>query len=627
MLPLDGKIPRNRGGLTNASTDPAIIAEWWRRWPDANVGIRTGAESGVVVLDVDTPKGGAGALAELERKHGKLPATARVLTGGGGEHIYFRHPDRELRNSTGRLGAGLDVRGDGGYVVAPPSVHESGRAYQWKRTLDRGLADCPAWLLEDAEQRRNGSAPAVGDVIPEGERDNTLTSLAGTMRRRGMAEAEIFAALKVTNAERCKPPLDEQDVVRIAKSIASKAPAERPVAAVSEAEAPETDSPSPVEIVSLDSFLAEREELPRALVGSSTDAFLPAGGLVIGGGLGGSTKTTFTVDAVAHFASGTAWCGKDVAAPLRVLIVENEGPRAFFREKLRAKVEAWAGEQFRQNVYVLRGPWGLFDFRNADHREALRAAVDEYEIDLVVADPLTNLGMEGAGSLDDTGKFVRYLRACGLHDPEWPVAFWLLHHLNKTKHRDVLQALSGAWDNWADTIVVLKADHEARLSVVTWGKIRYGSLPYGEQATTFRWTDGYGYERVEKVERDIKAEVLAHLASEDRESGWVPSEIASKSKGGIGANLDSVKVALKELETAREVVEIDPLAAGRKKNAHAYRSADSGAPSRHESAGVGSLLAPDSRAYSTPDSPVGGAGGVELAESADSDLPSRQAPQ
>ena len=121
VLPLDGKIPRNRGGLTNASTDPAVIAEWWRRWPSANVGIRTGAECGLVVLDVDTPKGGAGTLAELERKHGKLPATARVLTGGGGEHIYFRHPGRELRNSAGRLGAGLDTRGDGGYVVAPPS--------------------------------------------------------------------------------------------------------------------------------------------------------------------------------------------------------------------------------------------------------------------------------------------------------------------------------------------------------------------------------------------------------------------------------------------------------------------------------------------------------------------------
>ncbi len=388
----------------------------------------------------------------------------------------------------------------------------------------------------------------------------------------------------------------------------------------------ETEAAPAVEIVSLDSFLAEREELPQALVGSSTDAFLPAGGLVIVGGLGGSTKTTFTVDGVAHFASSTRWCGKAVDAPLRTLIIENEGPRAFFREKLRAKVDAWESEPFRHNVYVLRGPWGLFDFRNADHREQLRAAIDEHNIDLVVADPLTNLGMEGAGSLDDTGKFVRFLRACGLHDPEHPVAFWLLHHLNKTKHRDVLQALSGAWDNWADTIIVLKGDHEARLSVVTWGKIRYGSLPYSEQVTTFRWTDGYGYERIEKVERDIKAEVLAHLASDDRESGWVPSEIASKNKGGIGANLDSVKVALKELETAGEVVEIDPLAAGRKKNAHVYRSADSGAPSRHESAGVGSLLAPDSRAYSTPDSPVGGAGGVELAESADSDPPSRQRP-
>jgi len=182
VLPLNGKSPRNTGGLTNASADVAKVAEWWRRWPDANVGIVTGPVSGYVVLDVDAPAG-LRSLAELEQRHGAI-RTAQVLTGSGGRHLWFRNPEEPIRNSAGVLGEGLDVRGDGGYVVVPPSIHESGNPYKWTRELEH-VASCPAWLLEDARGRRNGPAAPVGLVIPEGERDDTLTSLAGSMRRRG----------------------------------------------------------------------------------------------------------------------------------------------------------------------------------------------------------------------------------------------------------------------------------------------------------------------------------------------------------------------------------------------------------------------------------------------------------
>ncbi|MDQ3671098.1 MAG: bifunctional DNA primase/polymerase [Actinomycetota bacterium] len=222
VLPLNGKIPRNQGGLTNASADVLKVAEWWRRWPDANVGIVTGSASGYVVLDVDAPAG-LRSLADLEKRHGAI-RTAQVLTGSGGRHLWFRCPDDPIRNSAGVIGEGLDVRGDGGYVVAPPSLHESGNVYKWTRELEH-VAACPAWLLEDARERRNGSASPVGEVIAEGTRDGTLTSLAGTMRRRGMGEAEILGALRITNAERCRPPLPEPDLERIAASVARYAPA------------------------------------------------------------------------------------------------------------------------------------------------------------------------------------------------------------------------------------------------------------------------------------------------------------------------------------------------------------------------------------------------------------------
>jgi Bifunctional DNA primase/polymerase, N-terminal/Domain of unknown function (DUF4386)/Primase C terminal 1 (PriCT-1) len=217
------KVPATLDGLKSATTDVEQVRAWWQRWPNANVAIRTGADSGVVVLDIDVQHGGAGSLGELERCHGELPKTARVLTGGGGQHVYFRHPGREIRNSAGKLGAGLDVRGDGGYVVAPPSVHENGRAYKWMRTLDRGIADVPAWLLEDAEKRRNGGpAEPVDEMIPEGRRREALLSLAGTLRRRGLGASEILAALEAVNAARCRPMLRPLELQALAHDVAGR---------------------------------------------------------------------------------------------------------------------------------------------------------------------------------------------------------------------------------------------------------------------------------------------------------------------------------------------------------------------------------------------------------------------
>jgi hypothetical protein len=227
VLPLEagGKKPLNHGGLTDASTDPAVIAAWWHRWPDANVGVRTGTEAGVFVLDVDPRHGGLRSLQALERKHGQLPRTAHVLTGSGGQHRWFRLSDRKVRNSAGQLGDGLDVRGDGGYVVVPPSVHESGNPYKWLRGVDQ-LADPPEWLFGDTDRRRNGGAVAktVDDIIPPGRRNLELTSLAGVLRRRGLGALEIVALLGAVNAARCRPPLDQHELEQIADSISHYAP-------------------------------------------------------------------------------------------------------------------------------------------------------------------------------------------------------------------------------------------------------------------------------------------------------------------------------------------------------------------------------------------------------------------
>src|SRR5262249_37650123 len=143
-----GKHPLVAHGLHNATTDSATIKSWFERYPNANVAIRTGAESRIVVVDIDPRHRGNETLAELERDHGPVPVTAAVRTGGGGRHLFFRQPGGIVRSRGNALGPGIDVRGEGGYVVAVPSIHISGDRYEWKvHPDDPPLAAVPAWML------------------------------------------------------------------------------------------------------------------------------------------------------------------------------------------------------------------------------------------------------------------------------------------------------------------------------------------------------------------------------------------------------------------------------------------------------------------------------------------------
>jgi Bifunctional DNA primase/polymerase, N-terminal/Primase C terminal 1 (PriCT-1) len=206
------KHPRTEHGLKDATADVQRVAAWWERWPDASIGIPTGEPSGFVVLDVDPRHGGNASLDRLQRQHGRV-STARVLTGSGGAHHWFRRGDTGIRNSAGQVGDGLDVRGDGGYVVAPPSIHASGNPYRWMRPLE-DATDVPDWLR--ATERRNGTTAAkLDEVIPEGKRRAAMLQVAGKLKRAGLSGDEIIPTLRKLN-ERCRPPLDEAELVTIA---------------------------------------------------------------------------------------------------------------------------------------------------------------------------------------------------------------------------------------------------------------------------------------------------------------------------------------------------------------------------------------------------------------------------
>lgn len=240
------KKPLLRGWQVKASSSLSAARDWVRQNPGCNWGVATGPQSAVFILDVDG-EAGRSSLSSLERIYGPLPFTLTSRSGrsDGGEHRWFRYPaDREIRNSAGTLGRGLDIRGAGGYVVAPPSTHETGSAYRWV-DLRAPVEDAPSWLLElvstsapnkDDQRMRKTDAPAERsgptnlkaptprfDILVKGGRNDGLFRYACALRKRGSTREQIESELLAMNDRRCIPPLPKigpDGVLTIAASAA-----------------------------------------------------------------------------------------------------------------------------------------------------------------------------------------------------------------------------------------------------------------------------------------------------------------------------------------------------------------------------------------------------------------------
>jgi putative DNA primase/helicase len=188
----------------------------------------------LLVLDVDPRHDGDKSLAELEHQYSLVGDTVESCTGGGGRHLLFAYPTTSmpLRNRAAAR-PGLDVRGEGGYIVAPPSRHASGHCYAWRPSREPEsiqLATPPEWLLDIITGGNKPPTPSpaapgglTGQIL-EGARNDTLLSLGGTMRRKGMSGGAIAAALAEENQVRCSPPLSGKEVESIAASVSRYTP-------------------------------------------------------------------------------------------------------------------------------------------------------------------------------------------------------------------------------------------------------------------------------------------------------------------------------------------------------------------------------------------------------------------
>jgi hypothetical protein len=364
-----------------------------------------------------------------------------------------------------------------------------------------------------------------------------------------------------------------------------------------------SSTPESVLVAPLDVFTAVKEQGAKALLGDDDDALTPDGGDVMVYGNGGAGKTTLMVDLAFHLAAGDDWLGIPVRRRANVLLIENEGPRPMFRDKLRRKQQAWTGSPVGR-LDIIERPWGEVTLATDAWRAELAAVVQEREIDVIVAGPLSRLGMDAPGTLQEVAAFMRLVddvrRRCGRR-----LTDVLVHHENKGG------SVSGAWEGSGDTLLHV-AGRGNGFTDVHVQKARWATT-WHDTTLQLEWTPGESYRL--KDERDLLAEVQKWLADNE----WRTSrEIARPQvNGGIGASRDAVQALLIDRpdlfeqrtgEAAKEV--------GRHPNATVWRLAQPQKPdepdepdngSRGGANGCGSVAPPlrgaTRTSHTTPTSP------------------------
>lgn len=417
VFPVQGKLPLVSHWDKEATTDEAQITEWFEdpnwefeaqeqpHFEEVGIGLVTG--SGLVVLDVDAGHGGLDSMATLFSEYaGKLGDTPVVRTGGGGLHFYFG-TDKELRNKTG-IRQGIDIRGDGGFVVAPPSLHSSGNRYTWEDSKPTDLLW--SWPFDLHKVEPAAPVTAEGDGIAAGSRNSVLTSIAGSMRRRGMNELSIRMALLSENEEKCRPPLPESEVRAIAKSVMRYTP-----------ENPATSVELETMAVTASQFLHEEVDSPTWLIdnvwASSAIGFVMGPPKVF--------KSFFALEMAHAVANGKPFLGVYKVPQARtVLLIQEESGRAAFKERVR-RVSLAYGES--DNLFLISNR--PFNLEEKMGYERLKMEIAKVRPALLILDPLSSFVRGNQNDAQNMGNFIRSL--VDLRN-EFDMAVAIVHHAKKS---------------------------------------------------------------------------------------------------------------------------------------------------------------------------------------------------
>lgn len=329
------------------------------------------------------------------------------------------------------------------------------------------------------------------------------------------------------------------------------------------ASGPATPERKPLVFVRGDEFIEQPILRADPLVGEGKDALMMPGSLAILAGIGGAGKTTLSLHALAHWASGLPWFGIATPRPIRMVIIENEGPHDPYVEKVKEFAHRFHdcpcgdgqahgdGGAFLFNCHFLDAPWGHFTFDDPGCAEELRGFVRDNEIDLVVANPLGRLGMKGAGTPEETRSFLELLFRAGLNED---FAALLLHHFSKVgRHVPIVSQLSGDWGPHPDLILAMEPDGE-RKSKLSFGKVRWGDQ--GRPPLLLEWlTDPggpIGY-RGQSAPAGIDDDVIFDRIDDFIASQPGPVGVAEVRKGVKGNNQRLGEALLRGVETGRYI--------------------------------------------------------------------------
>lgn len=481
------KKPMTANGCKDATADINIVKRWWETSPNANIGIATGSRSGglvVIDLDIDEEKGkdGYGVFRDWEKEHGELPDTWRSITGRGGYHLFYK--DSATNRNKTNLYDGVDIRGEGGYVVAPPSVHPNGRRYEWELSPEEfPLVEVDTTVIEflrgdipDAppqwEKPQRFQCPVE---IPDGDRTKALISVVGSMKGKCFPDKAIRAAVLEINAD-FVPPLTEDELrTEVFPSLKNlkegDAPYYKPV------RGPKLDCLTLIPMKDVE------EKEPEWLV----RGYIPKAQISILAGDGGSGKTTAWCAITAAISDGKfCFLEGDVpfssGEPKKVLFFSSEDSAEYtLRGRLRRN-----GANL-ENIYSM----SISDERFQDLKfdsPLLEALIKEHRPELVVFDPIqsfippeTQMGQRNA------------MRAClnpliGLGE-QYGVTFLIIVHTNKQSGmwgRKRIADSADIWDIARSVLIAGEADNTG-LRYISHEKCNYGPQ---KQTVLFRLDSG-----------------------------------------------------------------------------------------------------------------------------------------
>jgi hypothetical protein len=432
----------------------------WFEGNEHNVAILTGRISRLVVLDIDSEEG------ERNVKSRGIPENGPQVLTGKGRHIYFAYPFERvaegggLKNFVGAV-QGVDFRGDGGYVAAPPSLHVSGREYRWaENSLELALPPCPDWLFELAykpsEERKANSAPsnvsklsnAGGETFPEGERNSRMFRELSRLRASSrFGDSELYKTALILNQSRCTPPLAETEVEKIVRQVCRYPAGTSRTCNVPSVEVPASPEPEQTQpVVQLQ--VQTQTKIPSVMVASMLSTFEPENSsrpefiaglfrkgypslLVAEPGLG---KTILVQRLVCDLSlGGPVWGGFSSSPPKNILMFCGEAGLSMLNERLESS--GWKFDRERIKILDSRMAWkgGLYPALDTEEgRKVFRGFIEAVKPDLVVIDSLGSFAEDESGR-EAMKSVFDFLLSTG---DQFGCAHLLVHHLRKRKNNE-----------------------------------------------------------------------------------------------------------------------------------------------------------------------------------------------